>query len=47
MAGSVLIETHDEWQVTDRRHLCETSMALLDQPATTDKEVANTELLSA
>ena len=27
LAGSVLIETHDEWQVSDRRYLSEASMA--------------------
>jgi putative transposase len=29
LAGSVLIEVHDEWQVTDRRYLSEASMAKL------------------
>jgi hypothetical protein len=29
LAGSLLAETHDEWQVSDRRHLSEASMALL------------------
>jgi hypothetical protein len=27
LAGSVLIEVHDEWQVIDRRYLSEGSMA--------------------
>jgi hypothetical protein len=27
LAGSVLIEVHDEWQVSDRRYLSEGSMA--------------------
>jgi putative transposase len=27
LAGSILVETHDEWQVTDRRYLSETSTA--------------------
>ncbi len=31
LAGSVLLEVHDEWQVTDRRYLSEGSMAKLDQ----------------
>ena len=34
LAGSVLVETHDEWQVSDRRYLSEASMALLDKPNT-------------
>ena len=34
LAGSVLVETHDEWQVTDRRYLSEGSMALLDAKTT-------------
>jgi putative transposase len=29
LAGSVLLEVHDEWQVVDRRYLSEGSMALL------------------
>ena len=32
LAGSVLIELHDEWQVAERRYLAEGSMALLDRP---------------
>ena len=31
LAGSVLLEVHDEWQVADRRYLAEGSMALLDR----------------
>jgi putative transposase len=45
LAGAVLVETHDEWQVTDRRYLSEGSMALLTKPNT--EEVAPKELLSA
>jgi len=32
LAGSVLVEAHDEWQVADKRYLSETTRALL-QPA--------------
>lgn len=31
LAGSVLVGTHDEWQVSDRRYLSEASMALLNK----------------
>ena len=33
LAGAVLIETHDEWAIAERRYLAEGSMALLDRPA--------------
>lgn len=42
LAGSVLLEVHDEWQVSDRRYLSEGSMAKLyenDQHGADDKEV--------
>jgi putative transposase len=47
LAGSVLVETHDEWQVSDRRYLSEGSMALLDKPPVGSKEVAAPALLTA
>ena len=47
LAGSVLVETHDEWQVSDRRYLSEGSMALLDTPTTVGEEVATPALLTA
>jgi transposase-like protein len=47
LAGSVLVETHDEWQVSDRRYLSEASMALLNKPTDTNTEVAPPALLTA
>jgi putative transposase len=47
LAGSVLVETHDEWQVSDRRYLSEGSMALLNKPTDTNTEVAPPALLTA
>ncbi|GAB3976548.1 hypothetical protein GCM10029978_063720 [Actinoallomurus acanthiterrae] len=47
LAGSVLVETHDESQVSDRRYLSEGSMALLDQPTDNPQEVATPALLTA
>jgi transposase-like protein len=40
LAGSVLAEAHDEWQVGDRRYLSEGSMALLATRTADPKEVA-------
>jgi len=45
LAGAVLVEAHDEWQVSDRRYLSEGSMALLLDPPT--KEVVTAELVPA
>ena len=38
LAACVLIEAHDEWQVSDRRYLSEASMAQLTPPAPTALE---------
>ena len=46
LAGAVLVEAHDEWQVSDRRYLSEGSMALL-QPAPTKQEVAQPALIAS
>jgi len=44
LAGAVLVEAQDEWQVSDRRYLSEGSMALL---TATTKEVVPAELMPA
>ena len=47
LAGAVLVEAHDEWQVSERRYLSEGSMALLATPPAEPKEVATPPLLTA
>src|SRR5215210_4989008 len=47
LAGAVLVETHDEWQVSDRRYLSEGSMAQLLRPDTPTKEVAQPALIAS
>ena len=44
LAGAVLVETHDEWQVTDRRYLSENSMKTV---TIVTKEVATPTALTA
>jgi putative transposase len=43
LASCVLIEAHDEWQVSDRRYLSEASMALLNPPEPTALEPRRTD----
>ena len=51
LAGAVLLEVHDEWQIAERRYLAEGSMALLDgsgdDEAMKEVERAKTVLLAS
>jgi putative transposase len=38
LAGAVLLETHDEWQVAERRYLSEGSMAKLAPTGEDDRQ---------
>jgi putative transposase len=46
LAGCVLIEVHDEWQIAERRYLSEGSMALIDAPPD-QQEVVTPELVAS
>jgi len=47
LAGSVLVEAYDEWQVADKRYLSETSLALLEVSEHSSETVAPIAALTA
>jgi putative transposase len=47
LAGSALVEAHDEWQVADKRYLSETTLALLNSGDRPQQNVAATAALTA
>jgi putative transposase len=46
LAGAMLVEVHDEWQVSDRRYLSEGSMAMPNRPSPAE-EVAQPALMAS
>jgi putative transposase len=47
LAGSVLVEAHDEWQVADKRYLSETTLALLNPADQPEHNIATQAALTA
>jgi putative transposase len=47
LAGSVLVEAHDEWQVADKRYLSETTLALLNSGGKPEQNIAKPAALTA
>ena len=47
LAGSVLVEAHNEWQVADKRYVSEATLALLNPGDDPQQNVAATAALTA